>query len=158
MDLGQRRRAERRDIRPDPPTGEFHQFKITLNDSRPSIWRRIQVSDCTLDKLHEHIQTSMGWKNSHLNHFKIDEKYYRDPLLMEETFEQLGDEDSTTILLSDIIPEDDRKFRFRYENDSLDHEPSLTAYQAAESNHARRGSYPRPSTGYLMIKVSAGAR
>src|SRR5262249_44446619 len=38
-----------------------YQFKITLLDSAPPIWRRIQVKDGTLDKLHEHIQTAMGW-------------------------------------------------------------------------------------------------
>ena len=37
-----------------------YQFKITLLGSKPTIWRRIQVPDCTLDKLHEHIQTAMG--------------------------------------------------------------------------------------------------
>lgn len=33
------------------------QLKITLQGIEPLIWRRIQVKDCTLDKLHEHIQT-----------------------------------------------------------------------------------------------------
>src|SRR3954453_16966688 len=48
----------------EPETsGEVYQFKITLLDSKPRIWRRIQVRDCTLDKLHEHIQTAMGWTN-----------------------------------------------------------------------------------------------
>ena len=47
------------------------QFKITLKGIEPPIWRRIQVKDCTLDKLHEHIQTAMGWTNSHLHQFKI---------------------------------------------------------------------------------------
>jgi VIT1/CCC1 family predicted Fe2+/Mn2+ transporter len=37
-----------------------YQLKITLADAQPPIWRRIQVQDCTLDKLHEHIQTVMG--------------------------------------------------------------------------------------------------
>src|ERR687898_544427 len=49
----------------------FYQFKVTLLDTKPPIWRRIQVADCTLDKLHEHIQTAMGWTNSHLHHFRI---------------------------------------------------------------------------------------
>jgi hypothetical protein len=48
------------------PADAMYQFKITLLESHPPIWRRIQVQDCTLDKLHEHIQTAMGWTNSHL--------------------------------------------------------------------------------------------
>src|SRR5262245_23360981 len=37
-------------------TNHVYQFKVTLMDSQPPIWRRIQVKDGTLDKLHEHIQ------------------------------------------------------------------------------------------------------
>ena len=33
------------------PKGVY-QFKITLAESKPAIWRRIQVKDCSLDKLH----------------------------------------------------------------------------------------------------------
>jgi len=37
------------------PVGErLYQFKILLRVLRPLIWRRIQVWECTLDKLHEH--------------------------------------------------------------------------------------------------------
>jgi hypothetical protein len=42
----------------------LYQFKVTLKGVTPPIWRRIQVRDCTLDKLHEHIQTALGWTNS----------------------------------------------------------------------------------------------
>lgn len=47
-----------------PASERLYQFKITLLESRPPIWRRIQVRNCTLDKLHEHIQTAMGWTNN----------------------------------------------------------------------------------------------
>ncbi len=49
-----------------------YQLKITLRDSRPPIWRRVQVKDCTLAKLHEIIQVAMGWEFSHLYSFKVD--------------------------------------------------------------------------------------
>ena len=98
-------------------TGEVYQFKITLLDTRPPIWRRIQVGDGTLDKLHEQIQTAMGWTNSHLNHFRIDGKLYGDPMLMQETFEELGYGDSTTVRLSEILPERGGLYRFEYEYD-----------------------------------------
>jgi hypothetical protein len=99
------------------PTGTVFQLKITLKESQPPIWRRIQIKDCTLDKLHEHIQTAMGWTNSHLHHFKVGEQYYGDPMLMQEQFEEFGYEDSTATMLSDIITGRARKFRFLYEYD-----------------------------------------
>jgi hypothetical protein len=105
--------------------GSVYQVKITLFDTRPSVWRRIQVHDCTLDKLHEHIQTAMGWTNSHLHHFRLGKTLYGDPELMAENFVELGYEDSTATKLSDIVPEDGKKFRLAYEydfGDSWDHE------------------------------------
>jgi hypothetical protein len=70
---------------------------ITLLDTRPPVWRRIQVKDGTLDKLHEHIQTAMGWTNSHLHHFRIGQQLYGDPLLMQENFEEMGHEVRTCV-------------------------------------------------------------
>ena len=62
------------------------QLKITLQGIEPLIWRRIQIQDCTLDKLHEHIQTAMGWTNSHLHHFRINDQLYGDPMVMQESY------------------------------------------------------------------------
>jgi hypothetical protein len=39
-------------------------------DIKSAIWRRIQVRDCTLGSLHEHIQIAMGSEDS-LNHFGV---------------------------------------------------------------------------------------
>ncbi len=100
-----------------PASKRVYQFKITLQDSHPPIWRRIQVKDGTLDKLHEHIQTAMGWTNSHLHHFRIGDQLYGDPLLMQENFEEFGYEDSMRTKLSAILPETAKRFRFEYEYD-----------------------------------------
>ncbi|MCH7688732.1 MAG: plasmid pRiA4b ORF-3 family protein, partial [Planctomycetes bacterium] len=62
-----------------PASERLYQFKITLIESQPPIWRRIQVKNGTLDKLHERIQTAMGWTNSHLHQFEIDGERYGDP-------------------------------------------------------------------------------
>lgn len=99
----------------------IYQFKITLVDSQPPIWRRIQIADCTLDKLHEHIQTAMGWTNSHLHRFEISEKRFGDPELLEDDFEDLEIEDSTSTLLSDVLPADGKRFQFTYEYDFGDY-------------------------------------
>ena len=52
--------AWRAKARKKKPTRLLYQLKVTLIDSKPAIWRRIQVKDCTLDKLHEYIQTVDG--------------------------------------------------------------------------------------------------
>jgi hypothetical protein len=70
-----------------PAAERLYQFKITLKDIQPPIWRRIQVKDCSLDKLHEHIQTAMGWTNSHLHQFTIGGILYGDPDLLCEGWE-----------------------------------------------------------------------
>jgi hypothetical protein len=121
------RAAGARPIKPQglEATGNVYQFKITLQDIQPPVWRRIQVQDCTLDKLHEHIQTAMGWTNSHLHHFRINDKLYGDPMLMAETFEELNYADSTTTRLGDILPRNGERFGFAYEydfGDSWEHE------------------------------------
>ncbi len=100
----------------DHPT-EVYQLKITLLDTKPPIWRRIQVGNVTLNRLHEDIQTAMGWTNSHMHHFRIDEVLYGDPMLMAETFEELNYRDSTTTRLSDILPQDGKQASFEYEYD-----------------------------------------
>jgi Plasmid pRiA4b ORF-3-like protein len=115
--------------------GAVFQFKITLLHSQPPIWRRIQVKDCTLDKLHEHIQTAMGWTNSHLHQFHIGEQRYADPMLMEESFEEFSYQDSTSTKLSDILPKKGKPFRFVYEydfGDSWHHEVLFEGHPAIE--------------------------
>ncbi|MFQ5794054.1 MAG: plasmid pRiA4b ORF-3 family protein [Candidatus Bipolaricaulia bacterium] len=51
---------------------QVYQFKITLEDSKPPIWRRIQVPQTyTFWDLHVAIQDSMGWVDYHLHEFEI---------------------------------------------------------------------------------------
>ena len=48
------------------------QFKITLQEIEPAIWRRIQISNsCSFWDLHVAIQNVMGWTDSHLHHFAV---------------------------------------------------------------------------------------
>lgn len=48
------------------------QFKITLLEIEPPIWRRIQVpANYTFWDLHVAIQDAMGWQNEHLHDFRI---------------------------------------------------------------------------------------
>jgi hypothetical protein len=120
------------------PAGAVFQFKITLQGIEPPIWRRIQTKDCTLDKLHEHIQTAMGWTNSHLHQFKIDGVPYGDPQLFSEGME--GDTpplNSLRTKLSKIIPWDGKRFQFEYEydfGDGWEHEILFEGFPSAEKS------------------------
>lgn len=58
----------------------IHQLKVTLRGIRPPIWRRIQVpSTINLRRLHDVIQETMGWTQSHLYAFEIDGEQYGEP-------------------------------------------------------------------------------
>lgn len=106
-------------------SGKCFQFKITLDGIKPSIWRRIQVRDCTLDKLHEHIQSAMGWTNCHLHRFEIEGMRYGDPELLEDDFQEFKYDDSTKTMVSEVLPNDHTRFAFKYEydfGDSWEHE------------------------------------
>lgn len=55
-----------------------YKIKITLEGSEPVIWRRVIVpAELTFKRLHDVIQLSMGWSNSHLYDFNIKEKKLR---------------------------------------------------------------------------------
>ena len=51
---------------------QIYQFKITLRDIKPPIWRRIQVpASYTFWDLHVAIQDAMGWLDYHLHAFRV---------------------------------------------------------------------------------------
>jgi len=55
-------------------------IKVTLRGFRPPIWRRFQIAgSSTLYKLHRVLQVVMGWENSHLYQFCIENVFYGDP-------------------------------------------------------------------------------
>jgi hypothetical protein len=64
---------------------KIHELKISIIGIKPEIWRLIQVdSNISLNELHHVIQISMGWTNSHLYSFRIDEIEYSLPEINKE--------------------------------------------------------------------------
>jgi DNA invertase Pin-like site-specific DNA recombinase len=98
----------------------IYQLKITLKDFRPPIWRRVQVtSDTTLGKLHQIIQSSMRWTNSHLHAFSIQGVEYGQPL-PEYDFNVHNER---TVKLSSVVTGEKFKFLYTYDmGDSWEHE------------------------------------
>jgi hypothetical protein len=61
------------------PVKEILQFRVTLAEVRPMVWRRIQVpADYTLARLHKVIQAATGWEDYHLHKFTIADIPYGD--------------------------------------------------------------------------------
>ena len=98
----------------------IYQLKITLKDFRPPIWRRVQVnSDITLGKLHQIIQASMGWTNSHLHGFSIEGVEYGQPV---PEFD-LEIKNEQRVKLSKVVTGEKKKFLYTYDmGDSWEHE------------------------------------
>jgi hypothetical protein len=117
---------DRRAVTPkSKATGLVYTIKITLAGTKPPVWRRIVVEDCTLGELHAHIQAAMGWTNSHLHHFRLGERLYGDPDLMADSFGEFDYENSTAVRLSDLVPKSGKKPKLIYEydfGDSWDHQ------------------------------------
>ena len=91
------------------------QFKITIIDIRPAIWRRIQVPDCTLGELHYYIQAAFGWQNCHMHQFVIEKVFYGTPTPYDD---DLHTEDEEKFSLSKMLPQKTRKkIRWLYEYD-----------------------------------------
>ena len=101
------------------PAKVIYQFKVTLFDIKPKVWRRIQIKDCFLHDLHWHIQGAFGWTNSHLHDFDVGRDRYG--ISSEIDLEGITEcKDSTTTLLSDILPKDGKRFVFKYTYDMGD--------------------------------------
>ncbi len=93
---------------------KIFELKITLQDTTPPIWRRVEVqSDKTLADLHEIIQTAMGWENSHLYSFEdpAGEMYFGS----EEEAEDLDGKLAEEIPLTDIFLETGDRLTYEYD-------------------------------------------
>ena len=119
---------------------QVHELKITLDGSKPPIWRRVAVpSGMYLSDLHEVIQIVMGWTNSHLHQFvvpirrpkstsealhslvqqglwdKLADCMRRDRCLSDPRFELEETEDESKVMLSELAPAVKSKFVYEYD-------------------------------------------
>ena len=93
------------------------QFKITLRESAPKVWRRFKVSDqYRMDRFHQVIQIVMGWQNSHLHEFLRVEDDERIGMVLDDipdAREEIRDE--TEIYLKELELEEGDKFIYLYD-------------------------------------------
>ena len=113
------------------------QLKITLNGIKPPIWRRVQMKDCTLARLHEIIQLAMGWQFSHLHAFEIGGESY-------STHPGMDCEPASRVKLSQLVEEGVDKFVYVYDmGDNWEHVIKIEKTIPAEA----RVRYPRCIAG-----------
>ncbi|MEO6733960.1 MAG: plasmid pRiA4b ORF-3 family protein [Ferruginibacter sp.] len=103
------------------------QLTVSLQNSKPQIWRSILVnSHTTFFELHHIIQIVMGWKNYHLFEFNLDG--YRIGMIEEneEGYQLNRPLDATKILLTDILSLEKDSFQYNYDfGDCWVHEITL---------------------------------
>ena len=102
--------------------GNIFQIKVTLNGSKPPIWRRLEVPDqITLAKLHRILQVAMGWTDSHLHQFIVGDTYYGEP---NPDFDLFGDtKNERKFRLQQVASREKMKFFYEYDfGDSWEHE------------------------------------
>ena len=97
-----------------------YQLKVTLRDSKPPIWRRIEVtSDIRLSTLHQVLQVVMGWEEAHLHQFMAHGIYYGTPH-PDFGFEVHNEQQ---VSLQQVVSRAKDKLIYEYDfGDSWDHE------------------------------------
>lgn len=95
------------------PATVAYQLKITLDDSKPAIWRTVQVADCPLDVLHQVVQLAMGWTNSHLHQFEFEGDQFTDP--RDDLDDGGNNYDETKVRLSDLVAAGCKKLAYWYD-------------------------------------------
>jgi hypothetical protein len=98
------------------------QFKITLLETDPPVWRRIQVPEYhTFYDLHVAIQDAMGWLDSHLHDFRIQplrraclDIRIESPFALDD-LEEAAPLLTTEVAVADFIQEPGDRARYTYD-------------------------------------------
>ncbi len=132
----------------------IYQLKITLDDIKPPIWRRLQVpAHIPLVALHDIIQVSFGWSGDNLHHFLINDEYFSSTLEMDflddfsdnelemDFLDDFSDNESDTdAWLDQFRLREGQKFTYEYDfGDSWEHTILLEKILAPEEGV----QYPR---------------
>lgn len=100
------------------------------------VWRRVVVrEDINLGLLHAVIQVVMGWTNSHLHQFIIEDIFYMNPRMNEDmSFDDAPIYDEGKTRLMDVVKRARSKFIYEYDfGDSWMHSISVEKIIAPEA-------------------------
>jgi hypothetical protein len=89
------------------------QFRLSVKNVTPEIWRTFLVSsDITLARLHAVLQVLMGWRDSHLYAFVINEKRYF-PAFKDD--DDTGGKNSVLTKLSSLLTDPSQCITYEYD-------------------------------------------
>ncbi|MFC5610358.1 plasmid pRiA4b ORF-3 family protein [Variovorax soli] len=118
-----------------PKTSCIYQLRIELQHIEPLIWRRIFVPDALrLAKLDRVVQAAMGWTNSHLHDWHIEQQRYGIP---DEEWIGGGDMlDERKVTIGAVLGEHVQAFGYGYDfGDDWQH--NITVEQRLEIQEGR---------------------
>ncbi len=118
------------------------QLKIILAETKPSVWRRIQIENqTTFFELHHIVQIAFGWKNYHMYEFFIDGHKLGAPddYMADVPSNDEGVIDSRDISLESLIIGPGEKFSYMYDfGDAWKHIITVEKFLPKE----QEGKYP----------------
>ena len=95
-------------------TPKIVELYIEVQDIKPLIWRRLLVPlTITLPKLHDILQITLGWTDSHLHSFTFGERSFSMPY--DEFFGELEMEDERRKTLGAVLGRDRGEFSYLYD-------------------------------------------
>lgn len=116
-------------------------LKITLADSEPPIWRRVEVpAEMTLKDLHAVIQAAMGWDDAHLYQFHVGRQTIAGPGMDGEGFGIPRPIGAGRVRVEDLAERGIKRFAYVYDmGDSWEHRLQIEKLLPADP----AASYPR---------------
>lgn len=108
--------------RTDSPR-DIYQIKITLLGTKPPIWRRLVVpASMSLARLHDVLQTAMGWHDCHMHEFRAGDRHFGKPDPEDLDMGMPPVENERTIKLSSVLRRPGAKMIYTYDfGDNWEH-------------------------------------
>jgi hypothetical protein len=111
-------------LRPVPSADRGVRVRLDLHGAKPPVWRRLELpGDLTLPRLHDVIQSAMGWHNSHLHRFRTG-RDHRSPYFVT-TFDLEEGEDGVLeddVRLGQLLATEGDELWYEYDfGDGWDH-------------------------------------
>ena len=109
---------------PVPSATRGFRVRLDLHGAKPPIWRRLELpGDLTLPRVHDVIQSAMGWYDSHLHRFRTGNDH-RSPYFLTDFDLDEGEEGllEDNVRLDQILAEKDDELWYEYDfGDGWDH-------------------------------------